>query len=1007
MKPIFTHARLSAGLAILWLFIFTLFSQFATAQTTVTYTTETLPAANIPQNAASVIYALKVVVRSESPVVITSFSINTSGNYTRSDVSAFYLLHGPDASVANAQRAGEILRPGGGGETLSWQSGEGVNKSITLDANSTNYFFVQATITQAATGGRTIGISGLGNALSAVYYSPGPDPDPVTVDNQSDQSGLQTILAPSVTYSTGPVSAASVAAGTAGHLVYILKVEGGNAGTAMFNHVSVRTTGTYTESDIDVFSIATNTSPSMNGATSLTFDEHLTGAGETLDFIVPVQSIPANETRYYLITAKPSYDASDGKTFGINGDANALNIGYLNNPTITNNQTDAAALQTIIGPPIAISTIRRPAGNALRGAEHHVLYVFQVTTSPYADVAIDKIALRTTGTYTDTDISLFRLFRSSVSTMDPGSIETATLGSPVTGNGELISFSDVQILRKGTTTFFGVVADVAPNATPGRTFGVDGANNDFALTFNPNTRIPSLLDNQTDVSGTQTIIARAVTFSTVPLAPKNVLQGAALHPVYVLEVKNGDAQVLATTVTIKTTGNYSASDIASFRLLRGNSASMALSTVEEASYPIPATGAGETLTFSMPYSVGPNATKYYGLMANVSSDATTGRTFGVDGSANAMDIDFATPGTILTKINNQTNVAGLQTIGVSGVTYSTEPLPAGTVALGAVDQPVYTLKVTVNGDAGATLTSLETATGGTYQAGDVTSFNLYQSDTPTLDNGAENGRILGAPIATINASSGAGETLRFDTRPISLPAAGDTYLIVTANIAASVTGIKTVHIDGYYSPTTLEFSGAAPSPVTNNQSNAAGVQTIDTGMPVTLVSFNAKSEDNARQLTWETSMEKDNDYFEIQRSTDAKDFAAIGRIKGTAGGFETHHYHYTDGDALAASTIYYRLKMVDLDQTFAYSRIASVQMRGLNKALVYPNPSSEILHLNVADWASVSMVRLIDLHGKIVYQSDKVPAKTIALKGFPAGAYVVSITDQSGSTTSQRILLAR
>lgn len=1004
MKPLFTHARLSVSLFVpFWFLIFTLFSHFTAAQATVTYSTETLPAGNIPQDATNLIYVLKVVANSGSPVVISKVSIKTSGSYTGPDISKFYLLHGPDASVSNAAPVAEILTSNGAGETLVWDLLEGVNKAITLTANSTSYIFVQAITTTTATGGRTIGISGIDNGLSVSYSSPAA----VSIDNQSNRAGLQTILAPSVTYSTEPIAAANAPARTAEHLVYILKVEGGNVGTAMFNNVSLKTTGTYLQSDINQFNIFSNTSASMAGATPIGLDNFVTGAGETLNFVVPLESIPANSTRYYLITAKVSASASDGRTLGVNGADNALNMGYINNPTITNNQTNAAALQTITGPPIVISTVRRPAGNAVRGASDHILYVFQISTDLYTDIAITDFHLRIKGTYTASDISSFRLLRSSVPTMDPRTIEAVSPGSAVSGNGELVTFSNLQILKKGTTTFFAVAADVAPNATPGRTFGVDGSDNDFALSYNPGTPIPNITNNQSDISGMQTVFAYAVTYSTVPLAAKNVLQGATLYPVYILEVKNGDAQVSANTFRIKTTGTYSSSDITSFRLIRGPNPSLAPATIEMATPHVPATGGGETLTFSMEGDLNPNATRYYGIMAYVASDATTGRTFGIDGSANALDINFSAPSTSLGKIDNQTNDAGLQTIGVSGVTYSTEALPAVTVAPGSIDQPIYTLKVTINGDAGATLTNLETRTSGTYQAGEVSSFNLYQSDSPTLDTGAENGRVSSAPVATINTSAGAGETLRFGTGQLSLPAARDTYLIITANISASVTSTKTLHINGRLSPATLGFSGAAPAPVTNNQSDAAGELTIDNGMPVTLVSFKAKSEGHVRQLAWETSMEIDNDYFEIQRSTDAKNFVAIGQIKGSAAGIKTHYYSFTDREAIVASNIYYRLKMVDLDQTFAYSRIANVPMQGPDNVLIYPNPSSDILYLNVRDWTAVSTVRLTDLNGKIVYESEKTPAKTIAVKKFPAGSYVISITDQSGSITSQRILLAR
>ena len=89
-------------------------------------------------------------------------------------------------------------------------------------------------------------------------------------------------------------------------------------------------------------------------------------------------------------------------------------------------------------------------------------------------------------------------------------------------------------------------------------------------------------------------------------------------------------------------------------------------------------------------------------------------------------------------------------------------------------------------------------------------------------------------------------------------------------------------------------------------------------------------------ITWNTVGEKGESYYSVEKSTDGKNFTAIGQqaAKNTS----TASYTATDNDAVA-TTNYYRIKAVSETGSVNYSNIAKVQLTvNSNQFTVYPNP---------------------------------------------------------------------
>jgi hypothetical protein len=114
----------------------------------------------------------------------------------------------------------------------------------------------------------------------------------------------------------------------------------------------------------------------------------------------------------------------------------------------------------------------------------------------------------------------------------------------------------------------------------------------------------------------------------------------------------------------------------------------------------------------------------------------------------------------------------------------------------------------------------------------------------------------------------------------------------------------------------------------------------DPALPITLMYFNGKQNRGVIELNWATATEQNFHKFIVQHSDNGIDFHDIGEVaaKGSLGhGIETK-YSFQDRSPLLGIN-YYRLKSIDLDDTFEIYYIIAVKEQGGKKLHVYPNPS--------------------------------------------------------------------
>ncbi|SDE04211.1 Por secretion system C-terminal sorting domain-containing protein [Dyadobacter soli] len=113
-------------------------------------------------------------------------------------------------------------------------------------------------------------------------------------------------------------------------------------------------------------------------------------------------------------------------------------------------------------------------------------------------------------------------------------------------------------------------------------------------------------------------------------------------------------------------------------------------------------------------------------------------------------------------------------------------------------------------------------------------------------------------------------------------------------------------------------------------------------LPVKLVSFEGRlNAAGLAELHWKTAEEVNNLGFEIQKSLDGKSWELLGWVDGAVNSNAEKSYQFVDQGF--ATTSYYRLRQVDMDDSYTYSKIVCVipEKESLDRFYVYPNPSRD------------------------------------------------------------------
>lgn len=230
----------------------------------------------------------------------------------------------------------------------------------------------------------------------------------------------------------------------------------------------------------------------------------------------------------------------------------------------------------------------------------------------------------------------------------------------------------------------------------------------------------------------------------------------------------------------------------------------------------------------------------------------------------------------------------------------------------------------------------------------------------------------------------------------------------TISALQNVSSNKTVtfRITPFDASTTGSFLIGSGTADTDADLSIMGYLSDDIIFPVTLSDFKSKKVKDKVLLTWETQSEVNFSHFVLERSTDSKTFNEVAKIKAAkiSGGSA---YNYTDTPE-AATTIYYRLKMVDMDGSFVYSKIISEGFDAANTPLlVYPTIATqnriEVIFKKVSEFAQI---KIYNIMGQLVSTRNLQAgssSESIDLGAYTEGSYFLVLQDK-GTVQSRKFI---
>ncbi|MFT3908951.1 MAG: T9SS type A sorting domain-containing protein [Ferruginibacter sp.] len=167
---------------------------------------------------------------------------------------------------------------------------------------------------------------------------------------------------------------------------------------------------------------------------------------------------------------------------------------------------------------------------------------------------------------------------------------------------------------------------------------------------------------------------------------------------------------------------------------------------------------------------------------------------------------------------------------------------------------------------------------------------------------------------------------------------------------------------------------------------------VDAPAPLTMISFSARPLNENVQLVWETANEINTGHFVVERSSDGRSYADINFVHAT--GKESDRYQYNDYSATPGVN-YYRLRCVDQDGKYTFSKVRKIVFAAKSEFLLAPNPAPAFTILNFQGVDEAKRIEVYDMNGKCLtkeYIKSSVSSFQLNTQNFANGKYIVRLT---------------
>jgi hypothetical protein len=192
---------------------------------------------------------------------------------------------------------------------------------------------------------------------------------------------------------------------------------------------------------------------------------------------------------------------------------------------------------------------------------------------------------------------------------------------------------------------------------------------------------------------------------------------------------------------------------------------------------------------------------------------------------------------------------------------------------------------------------------------------------------------------------------------------------------------------------------------TGQKSYTIATVTVVQTLPIKLSSFDLTAINNGVKIDWSTSLEENNQMFEIQRGTDLVSFKSIAKVAGRGNSKTLNKYSYNDAMPNHGLN-YYRLLQFDVDgkKTVVATKAISYQLNNSKEVKVLPNPVTSTANVHFKEGAKKAVLSTIN--GQKLKEFELTAKQNnlrIDVTDIPYGVYTITLSYDDGATVTKII----
>ena len=224
-----------------------------------------------------------------------------------------------------------------------------------------------------------------------------------------------------------------------------------------------------------------------------------------------------------------------------------------------------------------------------------------------------------------------------------------------------------------------------------------------------------------------------------------------------------------------------------------------------------------------------------------------------------------------------------------------------------------------------------------------------------------------------------------------------------ANILVPIAGVKVGGIPLSFD-LFIQNSGSGDNADNNHFTIPVNVTGATGGvLPVKLESIDGLGEKCNAQVKWSTSNETNLSKFEIEVSKNGVDFDRAGTIKPSSSNAGNYQFNTTQ----SSGKNYYRLKIIDKDGSFTYSKVIPISTSCSDKVVkVFPNPVKldQLLNVNISGYDASVKGDLYSSTGQFVKTYVlKNGANNLSVENLAQGFYTLRVSENGSITETFKL----